>query len=203
MEDLIPILLLVAWFLGALGNQRKRKERAARRNAPGPSDVRREQGPQSGDVAQARPRRARDLIPKDLWEEIEALAQGRPPRPVPTPAPEPQAQTPQRRPTGSDGARPRVAVPPARARRPSPAPRPLPPPDALPEAVSLERLEPRPLPVAGERSASGLSAAPTLRRPTPASRRRPARALGLEDPAAARKAMILREVLGPPLSLRE
>lgn len=235
-EDLIPLVFFaIAWIMAVVGNQKKRRQRrqggarpGAEEPGPGPEARPRPQArtrleprppvrPGERGEAPAAPRRARDLIPKDLWEEIEALAQGRA-RPAPEEPPETVRLPPPPPVPVPESARPRKLPVPE-----SPRPRSLPVPaspsrgrsiDALPEAISLEPLDPRPLPTRGS-VATGLpdvarplpevDSIPTLGRRRARRRAAPAlhRELGLHDPDAARKAMILREVLGPPLGLRD
>ncbi|MEZ4423866.1 MAG: hypothetical protein R3E98_10665 [Gemmatimonadota bacterium] len=230
-EDLIPLVFFaIAWIMAVVGNQKKRRQRRQGGARPGAEEPEARPRPQARTRVEPRPpvrpgeredgppapRRARDLIPKDLWEEIEALAQGRA-RPAPETPPETVRLPPPPPVAVPESARPRKLPVPK-----SPRPRSLPVPtspsggrsiDALPEAISLEPLDPRPLPTRGG-VATGL---PEVARPLPEvesiptlGRRRPRRdapalhrELGLHDPDAARKAMILREVLGPPLGLRD
>lgn len=140
------------------------------------------------------------LIPSEIWEEIQALARGEVPRkPEPEPAPEPQsARVPppvrvERRhaPAESAGGESPSAEAPGRRRRVEPVP----------------YRAPHPVHTAHERYGTPVSARLT----PPAQVERGARTAAAADAVAAlrggrealRRAVILQEVLGPPVSLRE
>lgn len=146
--------------------------------------------------AETPPSSSEGLIPADIWEEITAMARGEAPprraRPMPTPAPPPVP--PRERPAPAQR-RERLAPP----RPPRPAPVPRPAPTAAPHRLHATH--------------------PTLGRPvherltrldTPADhwvRVDPdvaaARGMVRGGPSALRRAIILSEVLGPPVSMRE
>lgn len=159
------------------------------------------------------------LIPADVWEEIQALARGDVPRPAQTPekAPRQARPVPTRRPP----------VPAPRKRPPAPSPAPAPVEDAPARSRAPRAVRPLPPPEAtGEEStvAAGTGAhAVHLTHPelgTPVAGRLTIyagdtpRERGSEDvdvvrrllsggPHRLRQAVILQELLGPPVSLRD
>lgn len=151
------------------------------------------------------------LIPADIWKEIEALARGggapvpRPPMPQAPPAPRRSPQVPRvpRPPSGKKAtprARPSTPTPPV-TRRAGPTPVPV------PEAPPAEGTPDHPVHLSHAAFGTPLMerTAPPLAR---AAGRRPAaadsvRALVKGQRSAVRNAVILQEVLGPPVGLRE
>jgi hypothetical protein len=139
------------------------------------------------------------MIPADLWKEIERLARGEP------------VQTPE-------------AAPPRRPRGQATRPKPLPPPRKGRMAAGTEqagRVAPRAEPIVRHKESRSIHAAhagfgtdPSERPPSPhdkidpLGRRLNAEAAAIRkllrsmDPSALRQAVILQEVLGPPVSLR-
>lgn len=133
------------------------------------------------------PRSSEDLIPRDIWEEIAALARGEKPtgsRPPPAPGrqPTPYAPAPSRIERAPQEVR-------AAAREPAPARAPHPVHDTHPNLgrpVS-ERLTSAPLRTAGRRPTEEVQAV---------------RRLLAGGGTSLRQAVILHEILGPPASQR-
>ncbi len=165
-------------------------------------------GAESGEAPAAR--KGRDLVPQDLWAEIEALATGKRPRVPPAP---PQDGLPQAPPEAA----PEALPVPARVPRPTrPRPRrarPLPTRSREPRALESHRPVPAPVPVPKaplvvvedpvEPVVARVEDAPESGRHERAAAPSLLAELDLSHPGAARKAMILQEVLGPPLAARE
>ena len=210
MDDLIAIAFFAfAWLMAAAGSRKKQQERRRRQGLPQPPPRESREPASSAPSAERprgadRPQRGRDLIPESIWEEIEALASGRP-RPKPAPpepvAPAPSLPLPEPPPPGTEvvlDERPRARPLPERSRTPRAR-------EARPVPVSSTELVPVRQSRALDRSApTEVVEVPTEevddRRERPS---RPAVWLGLSDPGAARRAMILKEVLGPPLASRD
>ncbi|NNM05114.1 MAG: hypothetical protein HKO65_08435 [Gemmatimonadetes bacterium] len=143
------------------------------------------------------------MIPSEVWEEILGLAQGKPPKPKPSPpvlrdedpgpARSEEPQPPRERPSSERERAPMVA---RRETRPAPREREFP--KSHGAGAALHETEPSDvasrLPVAAgpEERAGGEKAA------SPRSR-----LFGDGSPEELRKAIILKEVLGSPLALRE
>jgi len=140
------------------------------------------------------------MIPQDVWAEILGLARGDPRRDEPEASPQPEAPLPE---SGEDRSReesPREERPAAsvlhRETRASPAPRPFPTSHGANAALHQTRPE----------NFESRLALP--RPPPPESQRGGARDVraglfGDGSPRELRKAIILKEVLGAPLGLRE
>jgi hypothetical protein len=164
-----------------------------------------------GGASSREPDSSEDLIPKEIWQEIADLASGRGPS-VPAPAP-PTASEPQ--PTRERLEREEVT--PLRQERPRTREvglrtRPTPP---VAERTSVPersrrlaaRLEEEPVPVPAEtaRAVPATTPAPEMQLEV-TGEEGPGRMewlFGGRDPETLRKAILLREVLGPPLALRE
>lgn len=171
----------------------------------------------------SRPPRARSgsegLIPADVWEEIQALARGELPgteAPVPPKprAPAPSAPSPPVPAPGGER-QPRQAErrPQPPARRPSPpvrvekpTPRPTKPMPSAPPAPVAEGTPGHPVHLShaayGTPVRGRLTAAATSRVDGPPAEARGARTLLAGGPEALRQAVILQELLGPPVALR-
>ena len=219
MDDLIPIAFFVfAWLMAAAGSRKKQQQRRQGQDQPRP--------PRPPDARQGssgeRPQRGRDLIPESIWEEIEALASGKPrptpraPEPVDPPAPErPHPEPVVQLPASVEGAP--APLPPART-RPLPTRTRTPRPRTGSQATSRELDYPpsRPptdlVPISQGRAVRRAPAAEVVvvEEPEPEvaeerSRRTEREPMwgGLSEPGAARRAIILKEVLGPPLAARD
>jgi len=218
LEDLITIGFFVfAWLMAAAGSRKKQQERRRRQGLPETPPGAPEAGA-SRPSDDERPQRGRDLIPENIWEEIEALASGKPrpappaPKPSDRPAPPPalpEPSVPDSEPTGTipvPRERGRVLEPRSRARQLPERTRLPRPREGQPQTGASTDLVPIRTPRALTRSAPVEVVAveeSTERRERPKRVGRTRAWLGLSDPAAARRAMILKEVLGPPLASRD
>jgi hypothetical protein len=231
-EGLIFWLIIFAVAILQGIGQRKKKP-GQRPGQPGGRRVPRQSSPDSRDGAVTRadrtatssPRRqagggaegSEGLIPADVWEEILGLARGQPPGKRQGP-PEPEERAAEEvegieegRSYDDEALEPSAT--PAPRPRPAPSPRPAPAPSPRPTPAPSARPGPSP-----GRTPSSARTAPL--RPGPVSEPvaspifRPGLATGgdseLRDelfgsgaPEDLRKAIILREVLGPPLALKE
>jgi hypothetical protein len=127
------------------------------------------------------------LIPADVWEEILGLARGKPPEPKPEPVPSPEEDL-------SSGWEELEEEP--RETRPKPVSRELPPSHragAVLHQTAVSDVESRLGVPASAVPAAGASEEGRVRQDL----------FGSGSPEELRKAIILKEVLGPPLSLRE
>ena len=122
------------------------------------------------------------LVPKDIWEEIMGLARGEMPSPDPVPTPVPARPSPAE---SRAGAVPRTAG--AESRE-----------GAVPRKPSSASVVRRSAPPVAPVPAEGASVPPF-------GTRRGVRAglFGDGSPQELRKAIVLKEVLGPPVALRE
>ncbi|GMV04228.1 MAG: hypothetical protein AMXMBFR53_05090 [Gemmatimonadota bacterium] len=175
------------------------------------------------DKVEGRPTRPRPtsegLIPAEVWDEIQRMARGEAPVEAPPPPPPPRPRPPPAKPSPRPG-----GAPPARRTPPKPAPargvptarrvpaevsRPVP--AGKPETVDAGALEGSPdHAVHLSHAAYGTPVAGRLTGFAPeASGRRASREAGAArellrgGPARLRQAVILQELLGPPLALRD
>lgn len=186
---------------------------ASRREVPGRREPpARREVPAGGRPEAQRPRGqgSEGMIPKEIWEEILGLARGEPPRPKP-PEPGPEA-----RPVPATEAETLEEIPPFEARSLEPLHVEREGPGKRPREAPIRRGAPPSRDLAARRGgtpqAKGKEALPVARDGVPGSkerqRRRPRRGglredlLGDGAPEDLRKAIILTEVLGPPLALR-
>jgi hypothetical protein len=147
------------------------------------------------------------MIPADIWEEIAGLGRGRrepdaeptelAPAPTPAPTPVPYGSAGRRAPApyegprgGSPGPKRRTALAPGPTRLPS-----------VTEAHRIHRLHPDLGTDPSERTRSEQDWRPEVRDDRNAKRVR-ALLRGSEGTDALKQAVILREVLGPPVSMR-
>lgn len=152
---------------------------------PRPSDRER---PDDRPAPQAQePARAEDMIPDDLWEIL--TGEKRPPREAPSPESEEEPED-----------QPEFEVEPEPVYVPEPAPAPSPKP-ARPQPVSRERRAPDPAVAVGRRRTIKPGQLEVLDLPVARPRRRID--LGLEGRDELRRAIVLREILGPPRGLEQ
>lgn len=219
-EGLIFWLIIFAVAILQGIGQRKKKP-GQRPGQPGGRRVPRQGSPDSRDGAVTRPDRtatasprrqagggaegSEGLIPADVWEEILGLARGQPPaKRQPPPEPEERAAEEAEgfeegrsydeealEPSATPAPRPQPRLAPSV--RPAPSPKPAPAPRPVPSA--------RPAPARRPESV----ASPVFQPGASPSGESPLRddLFGSGMPEDLRKAIILREVLGPPLALRE
>jgi hypothetical protein len=206
-SGLFIVLLFIAFsVLEGVGRKRKGQQKAAPGEpaAPGPTDAsssRPAPTPSRSPAGAGRGEQGRGsegLVPKEIWEEILGLARGEPPKPrTAAPGPPPRPPRPE--------AETLEEIPPfeARSLEPLEVDRDRPPPR------ERGREQDRPA-----RSGSGYSKALTPREPSSPQRTGALAAsgrgrklkgdlLGDGSPEDLRKAIILTEVLGLPLALRE
>ena len=215
MDGLVLLLILVVWILSGIGNtiQRRRSTEGEERDARFGQAGREERDPRLGHAGEverpsppeplrAAPLRSAEGPAEQLRRQLEELASR-----LPSPLETGRAAEVAPRPSHS---RPEAAVP---RRSAAPEPAPLRP----PRGEVRERPRARSEPTAGARSLQGRpgragrgSSAPAqpagLTAP-PAPRRSPRSASDLRDLVGLsreelRRALVLQDVLGPPLSLR-
>jgi cell division protein FtsN len=133
------------------------------------------------------------LVPKDIWEEIMGLARGELETPKPPRQPEPSRTPPPPKEPAWEEVAPRRVATPAPSPRPSAA-APTTKPPAAAAASTPKRPPRRPLSPVFEEGAVSV----------PRERSRVREELfGDGSPEELRRAIVLREVLGPPLAFRE
>ncbi|MFQ5538031.1 MAG: hypothetical protein ACE5GJ_11360 [Gemmatimonadota bacterium] len=225
MEQLIFVGLIVLFsILDAIARKKKKEQEEMRLPTPegtaGPEGADQGVGRSRSPEAEGREVRGREeaatsegMLPQDLWEELEALAR---PGPRSRPAPEPRSapgpdSAPQPRPVPGAPSGPEVR--PAPRTRPEPVQRPE---RRAPAPPSSPRRSPQPParhPL--HRAHSGYGTRPAERAaPAPMPGSEPGAAKRAQEEilevhamlrargGSRRQAMVLREILGPPVSMR-
>ncbi len=184
VEGLFILIVFVVMIVQSVAAQKKKqRQEAERQRAQGQSGLPEMEEPadadrEAWDSSTGETDSSEDLIPHEIWGEIAELAGGRrsaEPAPEPAPTPEPPAAWESRLPT-----RPTPAVP-----EESPAP------DRSRKLAAQLGEDATPAPGLQLEGAEGEGTG------------RLEWLFGGKDPEALRKAILLREVLGPPLALRE
>lgn len=205
VEGLFILIVIVGSIVQSAVAQKKKKEQQRemeRRRAAEQSGLPKGEPASARRAAEEEEDSSEELIPTVIWEEIAELAGARPPsRPAPEPAPTPGPPT-----TLEPGRRPAEAryEPRERSKTPEPGLRTPPAPAPTPrETTSLPERSRRLAAELGEERSS--TPAPDLQLEVMEGEdsKRLEWLFGGTDPAALRRAILLREVLGPPLALRE
>ncbi len=221
-SGLIQILVIAFFVIISMMDAAARKKR--QEQDPHTEMGRSESAEGGGDLLahQADAETSEGMVPDELWEEIAAIARGRTPpsaRPLP-PAPEPEVEPSSRYSGVFEPEETRLGLEHQHVERhdhvewspdDSPAYPIGPVPDEVPAArtgssltLSTTPLPTRPTPLAmSERADSqpGAGTGPTRR--SPARGRGARRMLTLAGPESVRQAMVLSEVLSPPVALRD
>jgi hypothetical protein len=168
---------------------RERGRPPLRERAPAPAYERPGGTPQPREGATS----SEGLVPKDIWEEIMGLARGELEPPKPPRRPEPSRTPPPPEEPAWEEVAPRRVATPDPSRQPSAAV-PVPKPSAAAVLPVSKRPPRRTLtPLLDESAVSGPQGRSRVREDL----------FGDGSPRELRKAIVLREVLGPPLALRE
>lgn len=204
---LYVLIFVVLAVVQGLGQKRREAERKSQTKpgggAPAPGSAPGEPRPLPRARRSPTPDSSEGLIPSEVWEEILGLARGKPSPPTPVDAPPEPAPAPAGR--SADRRREEIEI----YRAPGSL-------EEIPsfEARSLEDLRPRqaelsqrelPPPSREVRPRRGALLTPHMGRQRHSGRSRWMRKelLGSGSAEELRRAMVLSEVLGPPLSLRE